>query len=513
MKRMILTLLLLALTAACGKPSAVPPASVKKVESAPAVPVITYEMPVGSDEVQLQPVEAAALSPAPASDKPTAAPKPDPTEPPVPTIDYTTYGSVPLDAPLSYPITVREVNRDALNAGKQYDTTFRNETVDFRNFRYAIEDFRSDETGTQFTIRLELPAEWTDLQCLSMNPYFGFRFYLDGKPQNDFRLADQSVIFGTALAEMRCDSFTMTYRSDAVTDAVMHAAHEWMIVPFFLYRILFSGSIYNDKPGGIIDLMRGDVCRFNGTEDAYWSGKIGVTELSELSLSLPIEHIDAAPAPDPEPRMLEVTVWTEDVERNKKEGNYGSDGRIKDGTGTVYGTYQNFTVDFSRLEIHIERFYYWEHGFFMVLRIDYPEEWPQEIRQNVRIRYQIYADGQPFGEPTKKEGHVRSYFKGASTAFSGGYPEYKTPVGSETYGVYDQKNFSLENPFPVRELTFKFSLEYFPTLSDLHEKKYDLTNGEPFYVDRFMSEDVEKVPLFEITIPTEQLVFTEGGAE
>ena len=103
MKRMILTLLLLALTAACGKPSAVPSASVKKVESAPAVPAITDEMPVGSDEVQLQPVEAAALSPAPASDKPTAAPTPDPTEPPVPTIDYTTYRSVPLDAPLSYP--------------------------------------------------------------------------------------------------------------------------------------------------------------------------------------------------------------------------------------------------------------------------------------------------------------------------------------------------------------------------------------------------------------------------
>ncbi len=354
MKRMILTLLL-TLTVACTKPSATLSASVDTVESVPTVPNVV-ETPIGSDEVQLQPVETIASSPVPATDKPTAAPKPDPTEPPAPAIDYTTYRSVPLDAPLSYPITMREVNWEALNAGKQYDTTFRNETVDFRNFRYAIEDFRSDETGTQFTIRLELPAEWTDLQCLSMNPYFGFRFYLDDKPQNDFRLADQSVIFGEAIAKERCDSFTMTYRSNTVTDAVMHAAHEWTIVPFFLYRIFFAGSNYNDQPASIVDLMKGDVCRFNGTEDAYWAGKIGVTELSELSLSLPIEHIEAAPAPDPEPRMLQVSVWTEDVERNKKEGKYGSDGRLKDGTGTVYGTYHNVTVDFSRFEIHIERF-------------------------------------------------------------------------------------------------------------------------------------------------------------
>jgi hypothetical protein len=512
MKRMIPALLLLALTVACVKQPAAPSVSVGRTESFPTVPSIV-ETPIGSDEVPLQPIETIASSPVPATDNPTSAPEPDPTEPPAPAIDYTTYRSVPLDAPLSYPITVREVNWEALNAGKQYDTTFRSETVDFRNFRYAIEDFRSDETGTQFTIRLYLPEEWTDLQCLSMNPYFGFRFYLDDKPQNDFRLADQSVIFGTALAETRCDSFTMTYRSDAVSETVMHAAHEWTIVPFFLYRIFFAGSIYNDSPGGVTDLTKGDVCRFNGTEDAYWAGKIGVTELSELSLSLPIEHIEAAPAPDPEPRMLQVSVWTEDVERNKKEGKYGSDGRLKDGTGTVYGTYQNVTVDFSRFEIHIERFYYWEHGFFMILRCDYPEEWPQEIRQSIRIDYRVYADGEPFGEPTKKEGHVRSYFKGASATHSGGYPEYKTPIGSETYSVYDQKNFSFLNPFPVKELTFKFYLEYFPTLSDLHEKKYDLTNGEPFYVDRFMSEDVEKVPLFEITIPTDQLVYQKGGTK
>ena len=510
MKRIVLVLLLLSVTAACvqsGVQAAVqsqPPVREAALQTAP-------KTHIPADEVQIASVETAAPTPPVTANPPSEDPASDPAEPPAQS--YIGTESPSLSAPLPRAVTVREVNWKLLNAGEQYDTTFRNETVDFRNFRYVIEDFRSDGSGTQFTLQLYLPAEWTDLQCLSMNPYFGFRFYLDGKPQNDFRLADQSVIFGEAIAKERCDSFTMTYRSDTVTDAVMHAAHEWTIVPFFLYRILFSGSIYNDKPGGIIDLMSGDVCRFNGTEDAYWSGKIGVTELSELSLSLPIEHIDAAPVPDPEPRMLEVTVWTEDVERNKKEGNYGSDGRIKDGTGTVYGTYQDFTVDFSKFEIHIERFYYWEHGFFMVLRCDYPEEWPQEIRQSIRLDYRVYADGQPFGEPTKKEGHVRSYFKGASTAFSGGYPEYKTPVGSETYGVYDQKNFSLENPFPVRELTFKFSLEYFPTLSDLHEKKYDLTNGEPFYVDRFMSEDVEKVPLFEITIPTEQLVFTEGGAE
>ncbi len=507
MKRLLMVLLALVLTAGC---------------------LPTSERGYGADSSDNAPEQKLNATPAPAEDTVSVAAV-GTDEPvsgtvavvdasgtgklPADTIDYTTYKSVPLAAPLLREITVREVNWTLLNAGEPYDTTFRNETADFRDFRYAIESFRSDETGTQFTIRLELPAEWTDLQCLSMNPYFGFRFYLDGKPQNDFRLKGQSVIFGEALATERCDSFTMTYRSDTVTESVMHAAHEWTIVPFYLYRIFFGGSRYNDKPASIIDLMKGDVCRFNGTEDAYWAGKIGVTELKELTLTLPIEHVDAAPAPEPEPRMLQVSVWTEDVERNKAAGNYGSDGRIKDGTGTIYGTYQNFTVDFSKFEIHIERFYYWEHGFFMVMRYDYPEEWPEEIRQSIRTRYQVYADGQPFGEPTKKEGHVRSYFRGASTAHSGGYPEYKTPVGSEAYSVFDQKNFSFLNPIPVRELTFKFSLEYFPKLIDLHDKEYDLKNGEPFYVDRFMSEDTEKVPLFEITIPTEQLVFLNGGAK
>lgn len=444
----------------------------------------------------------------------TNIPEPDPTE--IPTDAPAAYVGCVSEAypePLMHSVTLRETDWALLNAGKPYDTTFYNQTVDFSALRYEITDFCSDETGTAFSIRLQMPESWSDLACLSMNPYFGFRFYLDEQAQNDFRLIDQTPIYGFALTETRSDSVVMTYRSDTVTESVMRAAHEWKIVPFFLYRIFFGGSKYNDKPASTIDLEKGEVCRFNGTEDAYWSGKLGVTELTELSLKLPIDHVDGAPAPAHEPRMLQVSVWTEDVERNKAAGNYGSDGRIKDGTVTIYGTYQNQIVDFSGFEIHIERFYYWEHGFFMVMRCDYPEEWPQEIRQSIRLNYRVYADGKLFGEPTKKEEHVRSYFKGASTTHSGGYPEYKTPIGSETYGVFDQKNFSLKNPFPVKELTFRFSLEYNPYLEDLHGNRHDLTDGEPFYVDRFMSGQVECVPLLEITIPTDSLVFLNGGAQ
>lgn len=432
----------------------------------------------------------------------------------VPTVSCIGCTSPSLSSSLPHEITVREVNWALLNAEQQYDTTFRNETVDFRSFRYTIEDFRSDENGTQFTIRLQLPKEWTDLQCLSMNPCFGFRFYLDDKAQNDFMLIDQSVIFGEALTKSRCDSFTMTYRSNAVTESVMHAAYKWTIVPFYYYHTVFGGSKYNDHSGGYIALEKGEVCRFNGSEDAFWGGKIGITELTELSLSLPIGHVDGEPIPSREPRMLQVSVWTEDVARNKAAGNYGSDGRIKDGTGTVYGTYQNHTVDFSGFEIHFERFYYWEHGFFMIMRYDFPSEWPDEVRRNLRLEYNVYADGELFGEPTAKEGHKRSYFKGSSTCDYGGYPEYRNETyGLQMYAVYDQKNFSLESPFPAKELTFKFSLVYFPTVSDSHDRKYDLTNGKPFYVDRLIYGDPEEVPLFEITIPTNKLVFQSGGAK
>ncbi len=103
MKRMIPALLLLALTVACVKQPAAPSVSVGRTESFPTVPSIV-ETPIGSDEVPLQPIETIASSPVPATDNPTSAPEPDPTEPPAPAIDYTTYRSVPLDAPLSYPI-------------------------------------------------------------------------------------------------------------------------------------------------------------------------------------------------------------------------------------------------------------------------------------------------------------------------------------------------------------------------------------------------------------------------
>lgn len=502
MKRIILTLLLITLPVACMQ------SQTEQSGLASPVPETQSET---VEEIPLQSVPTEAAPTAPATDVPEETRPPQPTEPPKAQPAYIGVTNETLTDTLELPITIKEIDWVKLSAGKQYETKFYNETVNFQDLRVTVTDFVSDEGGTQFTMRLDLPEEWTDLQCLSMNPCFGFRFYLDGKAQHDFRLIAQDPILSEALSGMRCNSVTMTYRSDTVTDAVMHAAHEWKIVPFFYYHTGFPGSKVNGHPGGYISLEQGDVCKVNGSVESF-GGKFAVTELNELTLTLPIDRIDGvAPASSPEPRMLQVTAWTEDVERNKKEGKYGSDGQLKDGLSVVYGTYQNHTVDFSQFEIHIERFYYWDHGFVVVIRYDFPTDWPEEVRNNLRIRFDTYADDNLFGKPGKN-GRIYPYFvPGISADYA--HLNDAMPLSLARLLVCDSKAFSLENPFPAKELTFKFYLEYSPTVSDINGKKYDISDGNPFYVEKFIIYDLEKVPLFEITIPTDQLVFQKGDAQ
>ena len=501
--RRILIWLLIALTVGCTQP---------KIPQADVIPSVT----VAEESTVLFSGTSAPASPviteAPAvTEAPTITEQP--TEAPTAQSLYVGMTNETLLDSLELPITIKEIDWTKLSAGKQYETKFYNETVNFQNLRVTVADFASDESGTQFTLRLDLPEEWTDLQCLSMNPCVGFRFYLDGKAQHDFRLVDQSAIFGQALSEHRCDSFTMTYRSDTVTDMVMHAAHEWEIVPFCYYRKRFAGSNYNNKEGRTyIEVEQGDVCVFNGTEDAYWGGTIGITELKDLSLQLPIEHTADLPEPTREPKMMQVTIWTEDVERNKAAGHYGPDGRLKDGSYVVYGTWQNVTVDFSELEFHIERFYYWEHGFFYTLHIVFPESWSEEVIQNARFDVEAFADGEPFGREVRNGRVTRSYF-----ASSGGWLDAGDgkSFSTEKYILCDSKRFSPSDPIPKQELTFKVWLEYFPTIRfDNSDKEIDITNGEPYYMESIHEyAHMDSVPLTEFSISTDTFTFSQGGAK
>lgn len=464
-------------------------------------------------EVSLQPARTEAAPTAPATDVPEETYSPEPTEATKAQLLYVGVTNEKPTDPLALPITIKEIDWAKLSAGKQYETKFYNETVNFQNLRVTVTDFVSDEGGTQFTMRLDLPEEWTDLQCLSMNPCFGFRFYLDGKAQHDFRLTDQVPIMSEALAGNRCDSITVTYRSETVTDTVMHAAHEWRVVPIYYYRKQFGGSKYNNKEGRTyIEMEKGDVCIFNGTEDAYWGGTIGVTELTELSLNLPIEHTVDLQEPAKEPKMMQVTVWSEDVERNKAAGHYGADGRLKDGSYVVYGTYRNETVDFSELEFHIERFYYWEHGFFYTLHIVYPESWSEEVIQNARFDIEAYADGEPYGERVSNGRVTRSYFKSA-----GGWLDMEgdKSYSTERYIVCDSKRFSPSDPIPKQELTFKVWLEYYPTIKfDNSDKVIDITNGEPYYMESIHEyASMVDIPLTEFSISTDTFTFSQGGAQ
>ena len=184
MKRIILALMLIIMPVACMQP--------QTEQSGLASPV--PETQPETVEVSLQPARTEAAPTAPATDVPEETYSPEPTEPPK---ALQTYIGVANETPtdtLELPITIKEIDWAKLSAGKQYETKFYNETVNFQNLRVTVTDFVSDEGGTQFTMRLDLPEEWTDLQCLSMNPCFGFRFYLDDTAQNDFRLTDQSVI-------------------------------------------------------------------------------------------------------------------------------------------------------------------------------------------------------------------------------------------------------------------------------------------------------------------------------
>lgn len=502
LKRTITVLLLSLMLVGCVQP--------QTAQSGPITPAPTEE--TETVEISLEPVQTEAAPTAIATNVPEETLPPEPTDAPKAQPAYVGVTNETPEEPLELPITVKEIDWDKLIAGKQYETKFYNETVNFQNLRVTVADFASDESGTQFTLRLDLPEEWTDLQCLSMNPCFGFRFYLDGKAQHDFRLIDQSAIFGEAIAKTRCDSFTMTYRSDTVTESVMHAAHEWRIVPFFYYRKMFHGSNYNDHPGGRLYLEQGETVRFNGTEDAYWGGTVGITELNELPLTLPIGHTVDLPEPMREPKLLQVTIWTEDVERNKAAGHYGADGRLKDGSYVVYGTYRNETVDFSELEFHIERFYYWEHGFFYTLHIVYPESWSEEVIKNARFDIEAYADGEPYGEKVRNGRVARSYFKSAGGWLDAGNTK---PYSTEKYIVCDSKRFSLSDPIPKQELTFKVWLEYFPTIRfDNSDKEIDITNGEPYYMESIHEyASMVDIPLTEFSISTDTFTFSQGGAQ
>ena len=503
MKRLILALLLIVLLVACTQPQ-----TVQSVLASPAPAEETETV-----EVSLEPVATEAAPTVAAADIMEETSPPEPTDAPKAQPLYVgTTNETPTDS-LELPITIKEIDWEKLSARKQYETKFYNETVNFQNLRMTVISFASGESGTQFILRLDLPDEWTDLQCLSMNPCFGFRFYLDGKAQHDFRLIAQDPILSEALSGMRCNSVTMTYRSDTVTDAVMHAAHEWKIVPFYYYRKRFAGSNYNNKEGRTyIEVEQGDICVFNGTEDAYWGGTIGVTELDALSLKLPIEHTVDLPEPTREPKMMQVTVWTEDVERNKAAGHYGPDGRLKDGSYVVYGTYRNEIVDFSELEFHIERFYYWEHGFFYTLHIVYPKSWSEEVIRNARFDIEAFADGEPYGEQVKNGRVTRSYFKSAGGWLDvGNDKSYST----ERYIVCDSKRFSPSDPIPKQELTFKVWLEYFPTIRfDNSDKEIDITNGEPYYMESIHEyAHMVSVPLTEFSISTDTFTFSQGGAK
>ena len=503
MRKTLIILLLSAMLVGCVRP--------QTAQSGLPLPATTAA--IETVEVSLEPDPTEAAPTAIATEVPEETRPPEPPDAPKAQPAYIGVTNETPTDPLALPITIKEIDWDKLIAGKQYETKFYNETVNFQDLRVTVADFASDESGTQFSLRLDLPEEWTDLQCLSMNQFMGFRFYLDGKAQHDFRLIDQSPIFGHELAEHRCDSFTMTYRSETVTDTVMHAAHEWKIVPIFYYRKKFAGSNYNNKEGRTyIEVEQGDVCIFNGTEDAYWGGTIGVTELNELSLTLPIEHTVDLLEPTREPKLLQVTVWTEDVERNKAAGHYGPDGRLKDGSYVVYGTYQNVTVDFSELEFHIERFYYWEHGFFYTLYIVYPESWSEEVIQNARFDIEAFSDGEPYGEKVRNGRVARSYFKSAGGWLDTGNAK---PYSTEKYIVCDSKRFSLSDPIPKQELTFKVWLEYSPTIRfDNSDKEIDITNGEPYYMESIHEYACDVlIPMTELSISTDTFTFPQGGTQ
>jgi hypothetical protein len=484
MKRLLLILLSLSLLACVPIPCE---------ESALTVPSVTA-IPIETDDVRIvqetspQVIGALPTNAAPVETTPTEN-------------KYTTYESARLSEPLPHAVTLREIDWTKYSNGKPFEMALRLETLDFRNMRFLIEDFRSDDTGTQFTIRINLPEEWTDLQCLSLNPCLGFRFDLDDRMQNDFALIDQSAVFGQKVAATRCDSFTMTYRSDTVTESVMRTAHEWKIVPFFIRYEQYNAKRRVEYPRDAADLTKGDVFLFKSAEDFRVAGRTVLTELNELALSLPIDHIDGLPEISREPRMLPISVWTEDVERNKAEGKYGPDGQLKDGLSVVYGTWQTQEIDFSGFEVHIERFYYWDGGFFLALRYHYPEDWTEQMRKSVRLHMEAYADEELLLGPSG-----RGY--GNKTFFYTG--QCRTDSLSDRYVICEQTNASLSDPIDAKEITFRIVLQYFPEIEDLNGKRYDLTNGEPFYVDRFMTELREEIPLLTITIPTERLVFQKG---
>lgn len=318
--------------------------------------------------------EAPTAAVPPAAEVPTDTPEPIDT--PAPTAPESLHlnnvtASGALAEPLPLEVTVREFDWSKANPEGDYETKYRNETIDFAGLRISLDALDADETHTRLRLHVRHPESWTMLQSQNINGWFlQFSVLLDDE-QAPFVLKAKSVQLGFDTQNERCDDYVIVLESKTVNMHTLAAYNELTVLPFLLtHEWRAVGNQWRTDPDGT------DVAT-TLTRPHFALGPRR-TDLSAFALSVDLaavcSGIEPQPIPQREPVMRTVTIFREDIQRNLDEECYTREGE----NIPRYGYYENVTADFSGIRIYVDQFQVTDLNILMLARIELPEEWTPE---------------------------------------------------------------------------------------------------------------------------------------
>lgn len=304
---------------------------------------------------------------------PSSADKVSPSPSPAPVPSNGNLLSAPLEngaytGELLHTVTLRTFDWNKINPEGDYETTYRNTTLDFAKLGLTLTELVSDETGTTLTLSVQHPAEWDETESQNMCWFWlNLSVLLDGKA-TDFRVVRKSIAPGHCRDE-RCDAYTVTLASGSVNVHTL-AAHETLTVLPYADSIVRYAETNFSRPyeGGII------YTTLNGRRHP---GSIDRETLPERAITVVLAPLCAgtepAVLPQKQPLYYTATFYKKDIDRIVADGYFD-----KEGEYPVYGTLENVTLDFSELTVTLDRFEVWDYGVMFTLHVHYPDSWTAE---------------------------------------------------------------------------------------------------------------------------------------
>ena len=504
MKRIILFILISSLLAACAPtPAATSQATALLVQNPP---VSEPEECIETHTVETAPSPAPTAAPTdppkPAdSAAPSDAPAPVPSPSPVTSISRTNVGtSETLADPLPIEITTREFDWSKANPSGDYETRFRKETVDCSGLCLSLESLEANESHTRLKLRVQFPGDWPLLVCQNMSESFlNVRVLLDGE-QVPFRMCAKSVQPGFDTASERCDDYEIVLESDAINVHTLAAYQALTLAPYVLcYDLTANGNRWRkDADGSDVFLSFR-----NGFSAPFHPAALPERAVS-IDLSSLCTGIEPQTLPKRAPILRTVTLADLDVPRLLEEGYYSPD--RKDGVEMPeWGVMKNETLDFSELEITVDRFEVNDLSVFAIIRVQYPDSWPGKLKWMLsdgdKLNFRLYVDG---------EDYFRNSFQ--KTGYRMGMSLYterrRTPSSVEDWESYDvhEEYYSIranrtfaDGLLNAKEICFVPIVRH-DKIYRINGKKWDLDREQTPYGDTWKYDIVEweKEPIYEV---------------